>query len=190
MPQELRLAGITTVEGANAFLRERYIGEFNGKFSVPAAEKGTAFRRTGRTDLNWIFTVQTERVVDKDNTVAIGERTWQIDKTRFRNTLAGSTVTIHEHLDETVSIRFGPHVVGRYSRKGEKLISATPKERRGKGGSMEAGENQKQVSTGSHTPLEISPKAARFPLSHRADYGLCFARKEKQRPKPKPKAAA
>jgi hypothetical protein len=24
---------------------------------------------------------------------------------------------------------------------------------------MEAGENQKQVSTGSHTPLEISPKA-------------------------------
>jgi transposase len=28
--QELRLAGITTVDGANAFLRERYIGEFQG----------------------------------------------------------------------------------------------------------------------------------------------------------------
>jgi len=68
LPQELRLAGISTVEGANAFLRERYIGEFNSKFSVPAEEKGTAFRRTGRTDLNWIFTVQTERVVGKDNT--------------------------------------------------------------------------------------------------------------------------
>jgi len=53
LPQELRLAGITTAEGANAFLRERYIGEFNDKFSVPAAEKGTAFRRTGRSDLNW-----------------------------------------------------------------------------------------------------------------------------------------
>ncbi len=127
LPQELRLAGISTAEGANTFLRERYIGEFNEKFSMPAAEKGTAFRRTGRTDLNWIFTVQTERVVDKDNTVAIRERTWQIDKTRFRNTLAGSTVTIHEHLDETVSIRYGPHVVGRYSSKGEKLISAKPK---------------------------------------------------------------
>ena len=48
LPQELRLAGIGTVEGANAFLRERYIGEFNAKFSVPAAEKETAFRRTGR----------------------------------------------------------------------------------------------------------------------------------------------
>src|SRR5436189_3838212 len=73
LPQELRLAGITTLEGANAFLRERYIGEFNTRFSVPAAEKGTAFRRTGRTDLNWIFSVQTERVGDKDNTVAIGD---------------------------------------------------------------------------------------------------------------------
>src|SRR5205085_4689585 len=68
-------------------------------------------------------------------------------------------VTIHEHLDETISIRYGPHVVGRYSDRGEKLDLAPKKERRGKDGSMEAGENQKQVSTGSHTPLGISPKA-------------------------------
>jgi hypothetical protein len=74
-----------TVEEANAFLRERYIGEFQ----VAAAEKGTASRRTSRSDLNWIFTVQTERVVEKDNTVAIRDRWWQIDKTRFRNGLVG-----------------------------------------------------------------------------------------------------
>ena len=123
-----------------------------------AWEKGRAFRRTGRSNLNWIFTVQTERVVAKDNTVAIGNRLWQIDKTRCRNTLAGSTVTIHEPLDETVSIRYGPHVVGRYGSTGEKLLSATTEKRRGKGGSMEAGENQKQVFTGSHTPLGISQK--------------------------------
>ena len=32
---------------------------------------------------------------------------------------------------------------------------------------MEAGENQKQVSTGSHTPLEISPKTrdSHFPTA-------------------------
>ena len=104
MPQELRLAGITAAGVVNAFLREHYIEEFNRKFHVAAMEKGTAFRRTSRSDLNWIFTVQTERVVNKDNTVAIADRRWQIEKTRFRNTLAGSTVTIHEHLDETVSI--------------------------------------------------------------------------------------
>ena len=131
LPQELRLAGITTVEGANAFLRERYIGEFNAQFSMPAAEKGTAFRWTGRSDLNWIFTVQTERVVAKDNTVAIAGRSWQLDKTRFRSTLAGCTVTIHEHLDRTISMRYGPHVIGRFEANGERRgkVQSPPKPR-------------------------------------------------------------
>jgi transposase len=155
LPQELRLAKITTVEAANEFLRERYIAEFNAHFAVVAEEKGTAFRRCSRKDLDWVFTIQTERVVAKDNTVAIAARSWQLDKTPFRHTLAGSTVTIHEHLDGTVSVRFGPHVVGRFTADGTSL--ANTKERRGKGGSMEAGENQKQVSSRSHTPLEISP---------------------------------
>src|SRR3974390_1766265 len=101
LPQELRLRGITTVEEANRFLRERYIDEFNSKFKVAAAEKGTAFRRTSRSDLEWIFTIQTERVVNKDNTVAITDRLWQLEKMRFRSTLVGCTVTIHEHLDGT-----------------------------------------------------------------------------------------
>ena len=131
LPQELRLAGITTVEGANDFLRERYIGEFNGKFSVAAEQKGTAFRRTSRSDLNWIFTVQTERVVAKDNTVAIAARSWQIDKTHFRHTLAGCTVTIHEHLDGSLSIRYGPHVVAQFEANGERRgkVQSPPKPR-------------------------------------------------------------
>ena len=189
LPQELRLAGIHSVEGANGFLREKYIEEFNGKFSVPAEEKGTAFRRTGRSDLNWIFSIQTERVVGKDNTVAIRERMWQIDKTRFRYSLAGTTVTIHEHLDENVSIRYGPHVVGHFDRHGNKLGPGTAPERRGKGGSMEAGENRKQVSTGSHTPLEISPKSrdSHFPT---AQTTASVFSKRKAKAKNKTKAAA
>jgi len=157
LPQELRLAGITAVEDANAFLRERYVAEFNEKFTVAAAEKGTAFRRTSRTDLNWIFTVQTERIVAKDNTIAIGDRSWQIEKSRFRSTLAGCTVTIHEHLDGTVSIRYGPHVVGRFDCGGRSVKEVATKKRGGKGGPVEAVENQTQVSHGSHRPLEISP---------------------------------
>ena len=74
LPQELRLAGIDTLDGANAFLCESYVAEFNEKFTVLAQEKGTAFRKTARTDLNWIFAVQSERVVAQDNTVRMGER--------------------------------------------------------------------------------------------------------------------
>ena len=151
LPQELRLAGITTLDQANAFLRERYIAEFNGKFTVTAREKGTAFRKTTRSDLNWIFSVQTERVVAKDNTVAIGDRHWQLEKSRFRSSLAGCTVTIHEHLDGAVSIRYGPHVIGRFPA----AAANREPESRGKGGSVETVENQTQVSHRSHRPLEI-----------------------------------
>ena len=167
LPQELRLASITTVEGANAFLRERYVAEFNAKFTVAAAEKGTAFRRTARADLNWIFTVQTERMVAKDNTIAMADRSWQIEKSRFRSTLAGCTVTIYEHLDGTVSIRYGPHVVGRFDGTGRSLQQTTPKKRRGKGRPVGAVENQDQVSHRSHRPLEISPtpRDSHFPTA-------------------------
>ena len=169
LPQELRLAGIVTVEDANRFLREQYIALFNEQFTIAAEQKGTAFRRTGRSDLDWIFTVQTERVVAKDNTVAIGDRSWQIGKTRFRHTLAGSTVTIHEHLNGEVSIRFGPHVVGRFTAEGEEIESKTANtlKRRGKDGHVETGENQQQVSSTSHKPLGIPQKArdSHFPTA-------------------------
>ena len=65
LPQELRLAGIGTQEAANQFLRDHYLAAFNAKFAVTAAEKGTAFRRTTRSDLEWIFTIQTERAWPK-----------------------------------------------------------------------------------------------------------------------------
>jgi transposase len=159
LPQELRVASITTVEEANRFLRERYMAEFNRKFSVPAQERGTAFRPCSRRDLEFIFSVQTERVVEKDNTVAIGERRWQIEKCRWRYSLAKQTVTIHRHLDDRVSIRFGPHVVGRYDTDGQPLGAGGKAKRRGKDASVEAAENQKQVSPGSHPRLEISRRA-------------------------------
>jgi transposase len=121
LPQELRLAGISQLEEANRFLRERYIAEFNRKFTVPAAQKGTAFRRCGRTDLDLVFSVQTERVVAQDNTVAVRDRIWQLEKSKFRNTLAGCTVTIHQHLSGQVSIRYGPHLVGHFDAAGRSV---------------------------------------------------------------------
>jgi transposase len=160
LPQELRIAGITTLEAANEFLRERYMAEFNANFSVPAQERGTAFRPCQWRDLDYVFSVQTERVVDKDNTVAIGDRWWQIEKCRWRYSLAKQTVTVHQHLDGNVSIRFGPHVIGRYDSGGHPLGGGQQQsKRRGKGGTVEAVENQKRVSHRFHSPLEISQTA-------------------------------
>jgi transposase len=129
LPQELRLAGITTVEEANRFLRERYIPEMNRKFGVRAEQPGHAFVPLHGQDLDRIFSVQTERVVGKDNTVQIADRRWQIERMPWRGTLAGCRVTICEHLDGRVSIVYGPHLVGQYRPDG----AAVPTARRKRG---------------------------------------------------------
>jgi transposase len=127
LPQELRLRGIQDLERANEFLRCEYIAEFNQKFMVPAAQKGSAFVRSRRSDLDWIFSVQHERTVNQDNTISVENRVFQLEKTRWRNTLAGQTVVVHEHLDGRVSIRYGPHVIAQYANN--QLPPQAPKRR-------------------------------------------------------------
>jgi hypothetical protein len=95
------------------------------------------------------------------NTVAIRDQWWQLDKTRWRHTLAGQTVTIHQHLDATVSIRYGPHVVGR--------------------GKDAALENQKPVF---HRSLEIASGDSHFPTASTAASASPLS------PKPKAKRVA
>ena len=114
LPQELRVRGLTTIAAANQFLSEHYISEFNQRFMVKAAECGTAFVPLKRKDLDLVFSLQHERVVARDNTVSFANRSWQLERTKLRGTLAGCRVVVHEHLDDTLSITFGPHVVGRY----------------------------------------------------------------------------
>lgn len=115
LPQELRIRNIGAVEAANEFLRDAYQAEYNRRFAVAAAGKGSAFVRTRRKDLEWIFSIQHERTVNGDNTIALDNRVLQIEKTRWRNTLAGCKVTVYEYLDGTILVRFGPHEVARFA---------------------------------------------------------------------------
>ena len=128
LPQELRLRGITTVEEANRFLRQEYVAEFNGRFAVAAGQPGSAFLPLQGQDLERIFALQHERVVNRDNTVEIGNRVLQIEKTPWRNTLAGCSVIVYEHLDGTLSVGYGPHVVGRFNAEGM-VLSGTRRRR-------------------------------------------------------------
>jgi len=88
LPQELRVRGMRTAEAANAFLREQYIAEFNHRFAVAAEQKGSAFVTCRRKDLDWVFSIQQERTVNRDNTVVVDNRVLQIEKrggaTRWR----------------------------------------------------------------------------------------------------------
>ena len=125
LPQELRLRGITTVEEANRFLRQEYVAEFNRRFAVRAAQSGSAFLPLAGQDLERIFALQHERVVNRDNTVEIAHRVLQIEKTPWRNTLAGCQVIVYEHRDGTLSVGYGPHLVGRFDAEGIPLAQRT-----------------------------------------------------------------
>src|SRR5580693_1679583 len=104
LPQELRLHGISTLAEANRFLREHYLAEFNRRFQVPAAQRGTAFTACPRRDLDLIFSLQFERTVSRDNTVSFQNLALQIDRVSWRGTLAGCNVIVHQHLDGTLSM--------------------------------------------------------------------------------------
>jgi len=127
LPQELRRQGVTTVAAANQFLREQYIFEFNQRFNVKALERGTAFVPLRRKDLDLIFSLHHERVVARDNTISFANRSWQLERSKLRGTLAGCRVTLHEHLDDSFSITFGPHVVGRYAAEGTPAVQMMEK---------------------------------------------------------------
>ena len=130
LPQELRLREITTLAEANEFLRSSYIEEFNRKFTVAAQQPGTAFVPAKRRALELIFSLQHERVVAKDNTVSLGNRVLQIEKSKWRTTLAECRVTVYEHQDQTISIGYGPHEVGRYRNDGEPLTADKAKQKK------------------------------------------------------------
>ena len=121
LPQELRLAGITTLEAANVFLRERYMAEFNRRFQAKAAQAGSAFVARRSRDLDLIFALQFERTVNRDNTVSFQNLNLQIEAVRWRASLAGCTVMVHQHLDGTITLTHGPHRLGRYSALGAVL---------------------------------------------------------------------
>jgi len=124
LPQELRLRGIRSLEAANGFLREHYMVEFNARFQVPAAERGSAFVRRSSRDLDLIFALQFVRTVNRDNTVSVQNLCLQIERVHWRATLAGCSVIVHQHLDGTFTITYGPQRLGHYSANGMPLENA------------------------------------------------------------------
>ena len=130
LPQEFRLRRITTVEAANAFLRQDWPVMHDAHFSVKAEQTGTAFLPYPGNDLDKIFSAQHERVIDNDNTVRFEGRCLQIPQQTFRFSMARCRVLVCEHLDQTMSVHYGPHLLGRYDAAGQTLQFAEHKPRR------------------------------------------------------------
>lgn len=104
---ELRLAGATTLEHANAVL-DRFCADYNQRFARPAAEATRDFRSLPRRfDLARCLSLRYQRVVAADHTVTLGAHSIALPPLPGHRGYAGETVELSHQLDGTLRIYRG-----------------------------------------------------------------------------------
>ena len=129
LPKELALAGITTMDAANAWMRDTYIPAHNARFAVKPAQEGSAFTAVSEAELVAALCVQEERVVGNDNCVTFLNRKLRIAESPLRPHFVKATVRVHQYPDGGLAIFHGRLCLGRYDSAGGPIgASATPNE--------------------------------------------------------------
>lgn len=121
LPQELRVAGIRTMEEANRFLIQTYLPEHNRRFSFKPQSEGSAFVAYAGA-LDDVLCVHEERIVSHDNTVRYkarsGNHILQIPPDRHRHHYVKARVMVHEYPDGRMAIFHGPRRLAAFSEDG------------------------------------------------------------------------
>jgi transposase len=118
LTKELALAGITTVEAANLFVRDVYIPAHNARFAIKPEQEGSAFVAITGVELGEILCVQEERQVGNDNCVSFNRLKLQIPESPLRAHFVKARVKVRLYHDGSHAIFHGPRCLGRYDRKG------------------------------------------------------------------------
>jgi transposase len=119
--KELALAGMETLEAANRWLREVYIGEHNARFAVPAEQAGSAFVADAAGAWRDILCIQEERRVGHDNTVTWRRLSLQLPPSRLRPHFVRASVRVHEYPNGEIAVFWGPHRLADYDAAGHLL---------------------------------------------------------------------
>jgi len=166
---ELRVAGITTAEAANRYLRERYLPTHNGEFALEPTDPTSAFVGLGNADLDEIFFESEIRKVGKDNTVRFDGMVLQLAKQPGRYTCAGVAVEVRRHLDGGYTVRRGAQLFGVYDSEGHPRPAAanTPTRQAAPGSTPATRVDSQVVRAISSYRLSRRPAAARVPACGR-----------------------
>jgi transposase len=116
--KELALAGIASIDKANAFIREVYLPAHNARFAVAATQPGSAFTPIPGVDLDEILCVEEERQVMNDNCVSYRTLKLQIPPSPLRPHFVRARVKVHVYPDGSHALFHGPRCIGRYDEKG------------------------------------------------------------------------
>lgn len=103
--KELRLAGISTIEDANRFLKEHYLPAINAKFAKPPLRPENAHVPLhDPTSLVDIFCYETPRVVSNDYVVSYKRRLFQITRQAKMLPRPRTQIIVRELLDGRIKI--------------------------------------------------------------------------------------
>ena len=125
LPKDLRLAAITTVEAANAWLKAHYIAAHNAAFAVHAEQKGTAFVADTHDAWREALCVVEDRTVANDNTIAWNGLRVQLPESRLRPHFVKAVVRVHAYPDGTASVFLGPHRLATFTPGGQQISPDT-----------------------------------------------------------------
>jgi len=146
---ELRLAGVQTMDQANAFLPD-YFARYRARFGVTALSSESAYVPiASETDLDRLFCFKYSRKVAADNTIRFAGRVLQIPPGPKRLSYARTVVDVHEHLDQSLSVLY----------QGQQILSI-----HGPGGvpgplRARARVSQHQDPTATPTPISETPQS-------------------------------
>lgn len=130
--KELRLAGATTLQQANAVLESKFLPWFNRRCTVKPASGNDAHRALGKgQDLSAILSIQQTRHVNNDYTIRLDNCFYQLLPPVWPGQRGGQ-VTVERRLDGSMKVRFKQHYL-EYRRvrqglaaPGDELSSLTP----------------------------------------------------------------
>jgi transposase-like protein len=103
----MRVAGVRTIEEANAYLEEEYLPWWNQTLTVEATDAADAHRPLGKEhNLAAILSHVEQRQVTNDYTVRYDGKFYQIDRQDIRTGMRKAMVRVEERLDGTIAVRF------------------------------------------------------------------------------------
>lgn len=106
----LRRANVCDLEGANEFLEQTFLPEFNSQFTVPATRTADGHQPLPRdTDLARVLSIQEERTVQNDWTVRWHNGFLQLLRATAGDLLPGQRVTVCEPLSGPLRVFVGDH---------------------------------------------------------------------------------
>lgn len=109
----MRVAGVCTIEAANAYLEEEFLPWWNRTLTVEPAQAEDAHRPLGKEhDLAAILSHVEPRQVTNDYTVRYNGTLYQIQRQDIRVGMRKGTVRVEARLDGTIAMQFQGQYVG------------------------------------------------------------------------------